>query len=80
MITFTVSDPLSYTKSPMWWIYFSHDAWKAIPDYQLDYLTVRNAELEKYGGKFYSDSENKSKKYVSFINDEDATFFILRWT
>jgi hypothetical protein len=79
MINFIVCDLESPAKSPAWWNKFSHSVWKVVPDYLVDYHSVRNAELAKYGGKFYSEDEG-FKKYVSFKNDRDATFFILRWS
>lgn len=80
MITFVVSDPKRYTTSPTWWNNFSQETWKSVTNIRHDYHAVRNMELTKYGGVFYSDSEDGSKKLVSFESDKDATFFILRWS
>ena len=84
MIKFVVSTAELPFVNRRWWDDFSDYAWKlpcnaweSLPNSSISYHDIRNKELKKYGGKFYR-TKNGSK-YVSFKNDIDASFFMMRW-
>ena len=74
---------INYEDTPKWWQNFRQDAEFKVPRYDTTGRYERSVYdiLEsEHNGTYVDDLANRNMDYIEFETEEDATFFILKWS